>query len=112
MTLKHDKDGFFLMGRGGKDILEVIRDNTEEILSHVKATSSAQPSPKLHIGLKLPKTSPPKTPLPKPRNHSHGIRHRDANGRFVERSTSPTPQDKKINQSHATTHKVLFVTQN
>jgi hypothetical protein len=104
MALKHDKDGF-LVGRGGKDVLEVIHDNTEEILSHLKATPPAQPSPKLHIGLKLPKASTPKTPPPKPRNQSHGIRHRDANGRFMERGASPTPQDKKINQSHAATHK-------
>ncbi|GHA79420.1 hypothetical protein GCM10009007_20500 [Formosimonas limnophila] len=103
MALKHDKDGF-LVGRGGKDILEVIHDNTEEILNHVKAVPPAQPSPKLHIGLKLPKASPP-TPQSKPRKQSHGIRHRDANGRFIERGALPTAQDKKINQSHAVTHK-------
>ncbi|TDR30671.1 transglycosylase SLT domain-containing protein [Hydromonas duriensis] len=100
MTLKHDKDGF-LVGRGGKDILELIHDNTEDILEHVKAMTQTPTVRKLHIGLKLPKPTTPQAATSKPQHSTQHQRHRDATGRFIKRAPNTSTQNKKRNQNQA-----------
>jgi hypothetical protein len=90
MALKHDKDGF-LVGRGGKDVLQIIHDNTKDILAqiHGKIKPPTNPQPRLKIGVQIA-NSAPKPRAPKAPSASFGLKNRDAQGQFVNANSNPT----------------------
>ena len=90
MALKHDKDGF-LVGRGGKDVLQIIHDNTKDILAqiHGNIKPPTNPQPRLKIGVQIA-NSAPKPRAPKAPSTSFGLKNRDAQGQFVNANSDPT----------------------
>ena len=90
MALKHDKDGF-LVGRGGKDVLQIIHDNTKDILAqiHGNIKPPTNPQPRLKIGVQIA-NSAPKPRTPKAPSASFGLKNRDAQGQFVNANSDPT----------------------